>query len=221
MKKIFIFLTISVFLSVKALSQTAFADEIREFEQQDSANAPIQRGQILLYGSSTIRLWKESEQDFAFKQLKVINRGFGGSQAHHAILYFDRVVLPHRPSWIFFYEGDNDINADKSVEETFQDYMIFINMVKKQLPNTRVVIFSIKHSPSRIKHFDKQKKLNSLLKAYCSKQRNVYFLDTASPMLNTEGVPDPKYFVQDMLHMNREGYLLWTSVVRQFYKKLK
>ena len=103
----------------------------------------------------------------------------------------------------------------------FQYYQIFITMVKKQLPRTRLVIFSIKHSPSRITVFEKQKQLNALLKQYCKPLKNVYFLDMATAMLNEEGKPDPKYFVKDMLHMNPDGYALWTIKVKEFYKRFK
>jgi lysophospholipase L1-like esterase len=214
---IFLLLSIFLFLSKSLMSQEAFSDEINKFCINDSVNAPILRGQILLYGSSTIRLWTSYEKDFKFKNLKVVNRGFGGSQAHEAIYYFDRVVLPHSPKYLFFYEGDNDINSGKSVEETFQDYQIFINMVQKQLPNTQLVIFSIKYSPSRMAHFDKQKDFNNRLKTYCQTFKNVYYLDVTTPMLNAGGKPDARYFVEDMLHMNKEGYALWAGVVKRFF----
>jgi lysophospholipase L1-like esterase len=199
-------------------AQTAFLPEIKKF---DSTNAQILRGQIMAYGSSTIRFWASADKDLTFDNLKVINRGFGGSKADEAIFYFDRVVIPHRPKWLFFYEGDNDLWAGRSVDTVFQDYQILINMVKKQLPTTRLVVFSIKHSPSRMTMFEKQKALNERLKSYCKPLRNVYFLDVATPMLNNEGKPNPKYFIKDMLHMNPEGYALWTSVVKKFYTRFK
>jgi lysophospholipase L1-like esterase len=206
-------------LIATANAQTPFQQEIEKFEQLDRAS--ILRGQIVLYGSSTIRLWTTAETDMAFKNLKVINRGFGGSQAQQALFYFDRVVMPLRPSWLFFYEGDNDINAGKSVEETVQDYQILINMVKKQLPNCQLVIFSIKYSPSRIAQFDKQKAFNDQMRAYCKPLKNVYFLDTATPMLDKEGKPQAAHYIKDMLHMNTEGYAIWTDVVQNFYKRFR
>jgi lysophospholipase L1-like esterase len=216
--KLLLKLLLSYCLSFSVKAQTAFLPEIKKF---DSLNADILRGQIMGYGSSTIRLWTSADKDLGFDNLKVINRGFGGSKADEAIFYFDRVVMPHRPKWLFFYEGDNDLWAGRSVDTVFQDYQIFINMVKKQLPTTRLVIFSIKHSPSRMTVFEEQQRLNERLKTYCETLKNVYFLDTATPMLNSDGKPDPKYFVQDMLHMNPDGYALWTSVVKKFYKRVK
>ena len=215
-------LTVGLFILLwKTTAQTAaFESEIRAFERKDSANAPV-TGQILLYGSSTIRRWESFETDFAVKDLRVVNRGFGGSQTSEAIQYFERVVVPHRPKYLFFYEGDNDLNAGKSVEDVFSDYKTFIEMVKKQLPTTRLVLFSIKPSPSRIALFDKQKVLNKQLWQLVQQQKGVYFINTFSRMLDANGKPDPRLFKQDMLHMTADGYAIWTKQVQKLLKRLE
>ena len=208
------------FLGVfKIAAQTnPFEKEIKAFEAKDSANAPM-AGQILLYGSSTLRLWSSYEADFANKNLKVVNRGFGGSQTSDANLFFDRVVVPHKPKYIFFYEGDNDINSGKSVDSTFMAYQTFVKKVKTQLPNTRIVFFAIKPSPSRIQHFDKQKAFNKRLWQWVQQEKGLYFIDTFTRMYDKEGKPDPKLFKADMLHMNADGYAIWTIQVQKFLKR--
>ncbi|MBL8092401.1 MAG: hypothetical protein JNJ43_18860, partial [Anaerolineales bacterium] len=77
-KQIFWILLISLFLGKTTAQTNPFDKEIAAFEAQDSANKPVV-GQILLYGSSTIRLWGSYETDFANDKYKVVNRGFGGS----------------------------------------------------------------------------------------------------------------------------------------------
>jgi lysophospholipase L1-like esterase len=198
-----------------------FGKEIRKFEEIDSANAPILRGQIMVYGSSTVRFWKTSERDFARGGLKVVNRGFGGSQMPDALRYFERIVVPHAPKWLFLYEGDNDLATGRTVDSVFTDYKTFIAKTDSALPKTHLVIFSAKHSPSRMAYFEQQKQLNVLLKNYIKPFPNVYFIDTATPMLNEKVEPDAKYFLKDMLHMNESGYALWTREVQRFYKRFK
>jgi lysophospholipase L1-like esterase len=205
-------------LSNAANAQEPFADEIRKFAQADSAVSPI-AGQIVLYGSSTLRLWKTAETDCAYGNLKVVNRGFGGSQTVDALRYFERVVVSQRPKYLFFYEGDNDINAGKSVDSVFQDIALFVQKVRQQLPETRLVIFSIKPSPSRLALLPKQQELNKRLWKLAKKTKKVYFLDTATPMLDASGKPNSVLFIQDMLHMKPEGYVLWTQKVQWFLKK--
>src|SRR5436305_5469999 len=105
-----------------AESQTApapFENEIRAFEQAD-AKSPPPKDAVLFLGSSSIRLWKTLEQDMP--GMKVINRGFGGSQVSDSVRYADRIVLPYRPKLIVFYAGDNDIAAGKSPQRVLADF---------------------------------------------------------------------------------------------------
>jgi lysophospholipase L1-like esterase len=205
-------------LSNAAIAQEPFAEEIRKFAQADAAVPPV-AGQIVLYGSSTFRFWKTAETDCALGNLKIVNRGFGGSQTVDALRYFERVIVPHRPKYLFFYEGDNDINAGKSVDSVFQDIALFVKKVREQLPETRLVLFSIKPSPSRLAVLDKQRVLNTRLKRLAKRTKNIYFLDTATPMLDATDKPNPALFIQDMLHMKPEGYVLWAQKVQWFWKK--
>jgi lysophospholipase L1-like esterase len=221
MKLLYRFL-LSLFLILNltnaAIAQEPFAEEIRKFAQADEAVPPVV-GQIVLYGSSTFRFWKTAETDCALGNLKVINRGFGGSQTVDALRYFERVIVPHRPKYLFFYEGDNDINAGKSVDSVYQDIASFVKKVRQQLPETRLVLFSIKPSPSRLAQLDKQRLLNKRLKRLARRTKNIYFLDTATPMLDATGKPNPDLFIKDMLHMKPEGYVLWARKVQGFWKK--
>jgi lysophospholipase L1-like esterase len=220
-RNIVIFLLFTVQFLFAQAKQEPFGSEIKKFEQTDSTTAPVQKGQIMVYGSSTVRFWKTSDTDFARLGLKVVNRGFGGSQMPDALRYFERIVVPHAPSWLFLYEGDNDLAVGKSVDSVFTDYKKFMEKVKKALPKTKLVVFSAKHSPSRMVYFERQKQLNTLLKNYVKTVQNVYFIDTATPMLNEKNEPDATYFLKDMLHMNESGYALWTREIQAFYKRFK
>jgi lysophospholipase L1-like esterase len=220
-RNIFILLLFTVQILFSQAKEEPFGKEIKKFEQLDSSNAPLQKNQIMVYGSSTVRFWKTSDSDFAKGGLKVINRGFGGSQMPDALRYFERIVMPHAPKWLFLYEGDNDLATGRTVDSVFTDYKTFIEKTISALPKTRLVIFSAKHSPSRMAYFEQQKKLNALLKDYIKPFPNVYFIDVATPMLNAKNEPDAKYFLKDMLHMNDSGYVLWTREVQTFYKRFK
>lgn len=43
--------------------------------------------------------------------------------------------------------------------------------------------------------------------------RDLWFIDVFTPMLNASGQPRPELFKSDMLHMNSAGYALWQSLV--------
>ena len=71
---------------------------------------PPQKGGIVFVGSSTIRRWDTAAY---FPDLKIINRGFGGSELADAVRYVDRIVIPYEPRLVVVYSGDNDISGGR------------------------------------------------------------------------------------------------------------
>ena len=55
--------------------------------------------------------------------------------------------------------------------------------------------------------------LNALIKSYSDSSNSLYYADTATPMLGTDGKPKPDLFIQDGLHLSEKGYDLWTKIV--------
>jgi lysophospholipase L1-like esterase len=211
---IFLFFNLLFF---SALGQNSFEGEIRAFEKQDSISKPA-IGQILLYGSSSFRLWDNWKEDLA--GYPVLNRGFGGSQLSDAIYFFDRMVVPYQPKTILLYEGDNDLAAGKSPEQVLADFKIFAQKVKAKLPQTKLYFVAIKPSPKRLNLLEQQKKANQLIKSYCQQNRSFLgFIDIFTPMLKTNGVPIMEHFKADSLHLNQKGYDIWKKEIRKHLKK--
>ena len=48
--------------------------------------------------------------------------------------------------------------------------------------------------------------------------RDVAFIDVATPMLDADGRPRAELFLEDGLHMNREGYALWRGIVAPYLR---
>ena len=44
---------------------------------------------------------------------------------------------------------------------------------------------------------------------------NVYFVETAEAFLNENGLPRTELFIEDQLHLNKEGYALWSSIIKK------
>lgn len=183
--------------------------EIRKFEEQD-AKSPAPPGGNLFIGSSSVRLWK---LDAAFPERPCLNRGFGGSQMVDSAKYVDRIIVPRRPIVVVVYAGDNDLNAGKTPEAIRDDYRALRDRVHAALPETRIVLISIKPSPSRWKLRDKAVAANALLRAEAESGKNQVFVDVWTPMLGESGEPKPSLFLKDMLHMNDSGYALWNERV--------
>ena len=187
-----------------------FEKEINNFKKADSVAMPPSDA-ILFIGSSSIRKWKSLEQDMA--PLRVINRGFGGSQTEHAIYYFDQIVLPYKPHAIVLYEGDNDIASGKTAQEIFEDFKTFALLVKDSLADTPLFFIAIKPSIARENMLEQMKKANKLIEDYCNTRDHLVFIDVASAMMDN-GKIRQDIFIEDNLHMNDKGYDIWEKIVK-------
>lgn len=187
-----------------------FAKEINAFTAADATNPPP-RSAILFVGSSSIRLWKTLAQDFP--DLRVVNRGFGGSQIIDSVNYADRVILPHKPRHIVLYAGGNDINAKKTPQQVFADFQAFVAKIHAELPRTRISYISIAPNPARWTQVNNVREANRLIEEYTRHDSRLGFINVFPHMLGSDGQPLPDIYVADRLHMNPKGYEIWKGIV--------
>lgn len=173
-------------------------------------------GAALFVGSSSIRLWKLND---SFPDLVTANHGFGGSFLSDSVHFFDRIVVPVKPSVIVVYAGDNDIASGKTPETVYADFQQFVAAVRAKLPDCRQVVYiGIKPSVKRWALAEKIQETNSLIKADCDKDPLADYADVWEPMLTADGKPNADLLVDDGLHMNEKGYTIWTEVVKTVMK---
>lgn len=185
-------------------------NEIQAFERQDAKHRPPENA-VLFVGSSSIRLWKLEE---SFPDLKVINRGFGGSQLADAVHFAERIVIPYRPRLVVLYAGDNDLADGKKPEQVLADFKQFAAKVNTALPETRIAYLAIKPSVQRRALIDRVRETNAAIEQFITGDERVTYVDVFQPMLTADGQPRPELFRADGLHLNKEGYKLWASVLQ-------
>ena len=195
-----------------AAASSQWEPDIRRFEEEDRRNPPTAGG-VVFVGSSSIRMWESLARDFP--DLRVLNRGFGGSQLDDVLHYADRVVLPYRPRVVVLYAGDNDLAAGRTPAAVFADYRALVDLVRRRLPETRVVFVAVKPSLARWNIVDRIRETNTLVRAYADRDpARLAYADVFTPMLGPDGRPRPELFLDDGLHMTPQGYALWTGVLR-------
>ena len=116
---------------------------------------------------------------------------------------------------IVLYAGGNDIHAGKSPEQVFADFQAFVEKVRAKLPGTEIAYISIAGNPSRWAEVEKVKAANAMIEGYIKDKPGLKFINVFPRMLGSDGQPRP-IFVEDGLHMNAEGYKLWTEIVGQY-----
>jgi len=171
---------------------------------------------IVFTGSSSIRRWKDIQEYFPGKN--IINTGFGGSQISELLYYSDSVIIKYKPVQVFFYEGDNDIAAGKKTEDVIREAEILCKKILIKIPNTQIVIISVKPSVLRWKLKDEYIKLNEAYKRLSNDNKNIRFIDVWTPLLNNDGLPKKEIFISDSLHINKLGYDIWAREIRKVIK---
>ncbi len=208
----------SIIQKVESDDPFVWESNIQEFEKQD-INLPPPTGAILFIGSSSIKFWSTLSEDM--KPLPVINRGFGGAKVADVIHFLPRIVFAYKPKVVVFYAGDNDISMGKkqSAEEVLTNYESFVYMLHNQLPNTKIYFISIKPSVNRWQYWQEMDKANQLIQAFSNKNEKLGFIDISSSMLNAVSEPRDDILIWDGIHMNDEGYKIWTSIVKPILEK--
>lgn len=194
-----------------------FEPDIVAFEQADSV---VRRrpGGVVFVGSSSIRLWDTLGDDFP--GAAPINRGFGGSRLRDTTYYAQRIVVPYQPRAVVVYAGDNDLSEGRTPEQVRDDFATLVTQLRAQLPQARIAFISIKPSPAREALLGQMREANALVRDYARRQQGVAFLDVATPMLAADGQPRDELFLGDRLHMNPNGYAIWTDVVGKWLDAL-
>jgi lysophospholipase L1-like esterase len=213
-----VLLLLSAGLAVRAQQPAVSADRweatIKGFEEQDRNNPPP-KGEIVFTGASSIVRWNLPEY---FPDLKVINRGFGGSEMADAARYASRIVVPYSPRIVVLYSGDNDIGRGVTPAKVEADFERFVQVVHGALPQARIVVIGVKPSILRWAVWDNMKKANALMRAYIDTHKGLEYVEVGPPMLGADGKPRPELFVPDGLHLTPEGYKLWTGLLRPHLK---
>jgi lysophospholipase L1-like esterase len=191
-------------------------DAIQAFEAADRAH-PVTAGGILFAGSSSIRMWTTLADDFA--GMPVLNRGFGGSQIREVTAFAPRIVLPYRPRLIVFYCGTNDIASGRAPADVAADFRTFVSVVRSALPQTRIAFISAAPNPARWHLRTRMQDLNARVQAWARSMDRLDFIDVWNAMLGPDGQPKPGIYLDDELHMNAQGYAIWTRIVGEYLRQ--
>ena len=191
----------------------AWEPEIAKFEVLDQSTV-YPDDAILFAGSSSIKRWSTLSEDMA--PYNVIQRGYGGSKLSDYAVYAERIFSPHRCSGLVLFIA-NDITGsknDKSPEEITELFRIIHRTFRKTNPGADVFFIAITPTRLRWKAWPKISKANEQVKEWCENHRNTYFISTDTAFLDSNGEPREELFLSDKLHLNPDGYKVWTRIIK-------
>jgi hypothetical protein len=187
--------------------------EIVKFENLDKTEK-YPSDAVMFAGSSSIRLWSSLAQDMA--PYNVIQRGYGGAKLSDYTVYADRIFSLHPCQALVIFIA-NDImgtKQDKTPEEVKKLFLNLLKTFRKSHPSSPVFWIEITPSSSRWKVWPQITKANDLIRKACENHRNTYFIKTSFAFLNEKGLPKDELFRDDKLHLNADGYKVWTGIIK-------
>lgn len=193
--------------------------EIEKFEQLDIAKS-YPSDAILFAGSSSIRLWSTINKDML--PYNVIQRGYGGAKLSDFVVYAERIIFPHPCQAIVIFIS-NDISgndSDKSPLEVSRLFRKTLYIIRRKFPDTPIFWISITPTPARWHVWPEIKEANGMIRKICENHDNTYFIDTENYFLTPSGLPNNELFVADRLHLNDNGYAVWTRIIKDELNKV-
>jgi len=153
-----------------------------------------------------------------FPDLKVLNRGFGGSEMSETAHFVGRTVLPCEPRIVVLYPGENDIARGVSPETVAAGFERLVDAIHGALPKTRILVIGLKPTPARWRFNDQMLDTNRRLRAIAGGREGITYIGVEKAMLGADKLPRPDLFIEDGQHMTRAGYDIWTEIVRPHLK---
>lgn len=180
---------------------------------------------LLLVGSSSIRLWDTIDKDMP--AWSSVRRGYGGAKYSDLVIQLDKLLAGHHPKAIIFYVANDiaggDDNKDITPEETGTLVDYIARHTRELNPTTPIFFIQLSATAKRWHIWDKTTQVNELTQAVVKSVENCYYIPTSDVFIDPKtNKPNPNYFRDDMLHLNAEGYKLWGARISdQLVKQLK
>ena len=189
-----------------------FGTDVREVEMH-RYKTQTDEPEIVLYGSSTLRLWRDAKTDLGVPHL--LNLAFGGATIAACQAYAAQLLQPLKTGTLVLYAGDNDLGNGMSVLDVIHDYENLIETIQEILPDFEVFVISLKPSPFRHHLTDKINEVNKWLKDFTDQRDGWQFIDIFSAMTEANGKDKSVFYEDDPLHMNDIGYAFLAKKIRE------
>ncbi|MBT3794195.1 MAG: hypothetical protein HOF93_02885 [Flavobacteriaceae bacterium] len=177
---------------------------------------------ILFIGSSSIRKWDSIKENL--NPYKPIKRGYGGAHYYDLVHFTKRLVSPHKVKAIAIFVA-NDITGEKegindlSPKEVLNLAKFVVKQIRKTHKKTPIFFIETTPTSSRWKVWNKISKANDLIKDFTSKNKNMFYIDTRTFYIKSNGMPNDEFFIADKLHLNNKGYKLWGKIIKDSFDK--
>ncbi|MCF7789496.1 MAG: GDSL family lipase [Prosthecobacter sp.] len=208
-------------------------------KRHDSFNAISKKGeaQLVFLGDSITQGWEKNGKEVwakTWEPLKAANFGIGGDRTEYVIWRlqngnFDGI----KPKLVVLMIGTNNTGHQgrpavehggavyaSSAEQTAEGVKMILDILGKKFPETKVLLLGI--FPRGATKDDAMRKqnvaTNNLISGFADNKR-VFYMDIGNTFLKPDGTL-PKEIMPDLLHLNAQGYQMWTDAIEGKVKEL-
>jgi lysophospholipase L1-like esterase len=174
--------------------------------------ATLPQRPIVIYGSSTVRLWPDVAA--AMGRQDVLPVGFGGATLRDCIDFYDLLVSPLAPRLLVVAAGTNDIEKrNAGPAEILALIETLIGKARRKQPALPVAVLTLKPAPFHGERMPAIRAANALLAEHLPTNSGVTLIDIYAAFVNTADQADPRFYAEDMRHLNDAGYAAWNRAI--------
>lgn len=154
---------------------------------------------VTFIGSSIFQQWTPRWQS-----VTVTNRAVGGTTTDYWVSHINECIAPDI-SHIAFYCGSNDLNSNPPPALVSQRIAQCFELLRAINSSVCIAYFAIMKSPHKVGKFHSIDAINSAVRAQLSSAD--LYVD-----INAVIDQDPKWYVDDLLHLNPRAYATMDQV---------
>lgn len=167
---------------------------------------------ILFAGSSIFHYWDTLARDMA--PLPVVNQAFAGARMHSLQSALEGLVIAWQPRIVVYYCGSNDIEDGAPAAAVRDGFARFEREVRAALPATRIWFVSINRAPQKESRWSVVDDANQAVARYCAETDGLAYIDVNPVLIDADGRPCRRLFLEDGLHLRPEAYRRFTDVIK-------
>ncbi len=183
------------------------------------ANANLSKGQMIFIGDSITDLYK-LDAHYSSLPLAAYNRGISGDNTSGVLKRLETSVFALEPSNVVLMIGTNDMGTGQSDGQILEKYEKIVKEITERLPEARLFCMSVIPQNYTRPYVSKEEldilnaqilRINSEIEAV-SEKHGAEYIDLHSHLTDESGLLKEEY-TEDGLHLDNEGFEVWTRVL--------
>ncbi|MFT6955623.1 MAG: hypothetical protein ACJAYC_000619 [Halieaceae bacterium] len=194
-------------------SPEAWADELEAFGKTDRASH-IPQNPVLVVGGRRVKLWRGLEDTLDSQE--VLMRGLGDATVNDIVYNYDRLIGFYRPESLVFLPSNSEFHLrDNKLSEDFvRGVKELAKLDQAHAVTQHLYLISPLKTPLYKADYAKMDEISKNLAAWAMQQPRISYLDANALLGTNSGGPNPRYFRNDGVNLNNEGYVRLSLLLR-------